>query len=286
MLDRLLTDPTTRVAHLRDGHARLDGDALALRPPISGDAEAHERSLTGEPGGSVHVFLGRSPEGAAHVARLDSERAPGAADLRSRREVVARLNDLDAGIVTTALALANWHGAHPRCPRCGGRTVPANAGWTRYCPVEGSQHYPRTDPAIIVAVTDADDRLLLGHNRGWPDGRFSTLAGFVEPGESLEDAVRREVAEESGIVVGEVTYLGSQPWPFPASLMLGCSAQALTTEISVDDDEVTEARWFTRDELVGEISAGTVIGPGPDSIANRLLAHWLGAQVPPGPIRW
>ena len=122
-----------------------------------------------------------------------------------------------------------------------------NAGHTRRCVVDGSEHYPRTDPAVIMLVVDDDDRLLLGRQTSWPEGRFSTLAGFVEPGESLEAAVRREVFEEAGVEVGDVTYLGSQPWPFPSSLMLGFTAQARTTEVHRNDGELAEARWYTRD---------------------------------------
>ena len=158
------------------------------------------------------------------------------------------LSDRDAGIFTTAQALANWHAAHQFCPRCGAPTEPEQAGWIRRCTRDSSEHYPRTDPAVIMAVVDDDDRLLLGRNAQWPEGRFSVLAGFVEPGESFEAAVAREVEEEVGIEVTDVTYLGNQPWPFPSSDMVGFRARAITTSLHPDTVEMAEARWFTRNE--------------------------------------
>ena len=143
------------------------------------------------------------------------------------REIGAVLNDREAGIAVNVVGLSNWHGVHTHCANCGEHTVVIDAGHVRQCPVCGLSHFPRSDPAIIVLVTDDQDRALLGRNEAWPEGRYSTLAGFVEPGESLEAAVRREVLEETGVVVGpEVEYAGSQPWPLPSSLMLGFYAKA------------------------------------------------------------
>ncbi len=152
----------------------------------------------------------------------------------------------------------------------------------RECPTCRAAHFPRTDPAVIMLVTDADERALLGHQPRWPEGRFSTLAGFVEPGEPLEAAVRREVAEEVGIVVGEVTYAGSQPWPFPSSLMLGFFASAHTTDIGVDGVEIASARWFTRGQLAEAIAAGDVGLPGSLSISRWLIETWYGGALPDG----
>ena len=196
------------------------------------------------------------------------------------RHIGALLGARDAGLATTAIALAAWHETHPRCPRCGSLTDVVAAGWVRRCPADASEHYPRTDPAVIMAVVDDDDRLLLGHAAQWPENRFSTLAGFVEPGEAIEQAVRREVGEEVGVLVGEVTYRGSQPWPFPASLMLAFRARALTTAITVDGTEITAAGWFTRADLAAQVTAGAVLLPMRASIARSLIEEWFGASLP------
>ena len=182
--------------------------------------------------------------------------------------------------VTTAVALDEWHERHPRCPRCGAPTRVTHAGWVRTCTEDGSEHYPRTDPAVIMAVVDEHDRLLLAHASAWAAGRYSTLAGFVEPGESLEHAVRREVAEETGVVVGPVSYAGSQPWPFPASLMVAFVGRALTSEVRVDGHEVELARWFTRDELAAAVVGGQVVPPSTSSIARALIEDWFGGPLP------
>jgi NAD+ diphosphatase len=196
------------------------------------------------------------------------------------RQVGAAMQGRDAGLGVTAVALAAWHRSHRCCPRCGTPTEVAHAGWVRHCPADGTDQYPRTDPAVIMAVVDADDRLLLGHAAHWPERRFSTLAGYVEPGESLEQAVRREVDEEVGVTVGEVAYRGSQPWPFPASLMLAFRAQATSTDLRPDGVEVTEARWFTRAELADAAAAGEVLLPMRASIARALIEEWAGSALP------
>ncbi len=217
--------------------------------------------------------------GPAATAAPSSTPAPG---LRwaSLRDTGANLSARDAGLATMAVALDEWHARHPRCPRCGAPTVPTQAGWVRICTADGSEHYPRTDPAIIVAVVDDDDRLLLGRNAAWPPGRFSTLAGFVEAGESAEHAVHREVLEETAVVVDHVEYRGSQPWPFPASLMLAYRGHAATTAVTVDGVELTDARWFTRDELTAGAAAGEVLFPMRISVAYALVSEWLGAPLP------
>ena len=270
-------DPATRVLRLRDGRAAVVGEPprldLAGRPDLPEDRR---------------VFLGTF-EGVAYFAALEEgpdtgdEHAPSYLGLR---EVGVRLPALDAGLVVHAVSLANWHATHTHCPRCGAVTVPENAGHTRRCPVDGSEHYPRTDAAVIMLVLDADDRLLLGRQTTWPEGRFSTLAGFVEPGESLEAAVRREVHEECGIEIGTVTYLGSQPWPFPSSLMLGFSAQALTTEVHRHDGEIAEARWYTREGLLADIGTGRLHVSPSISISRRLIEHWYGEPLPHNAESW
>ncbi len=280
LVERLRAEPTTAVLRLRGDRALTTGpDALDLRSGADASPDALWLYLGREPGGREHL--------AVHEPAVDRRGAddpdPGEPDpaWRTLREVGGTLDDRDAGLFTTAQALANWHATHVRCPRCGEPTVPAASGWTRTCTADRSEHYPRTDAAMIVAVRDDQDRILLGHGVHWPEGRFSTLAGFVEPGESIEDAVRREVAEESGVLVGEVTYLGSQPWPFPASLMIGCSATALDPTITVDGVEVTEARWFSREHLRACAESGEVQLPSGISIARRLVEHWYGGPLPP-----
>jgi NAD+ diphosphatase len=165
--------------------------------------------------------------------------------------------------------------------------VPAPAGHLTVCPKDGSEHFPRLDPAVIMLVIDADDRLLLARNALWPAGRMSVVAGFVEPGESAEQAVAREVFEETSIVVNQVRYLGSQPWPMPRSLMLGFSAQAKSGQrIAVDDEEIGEARWFTRAELRAAIESGELAVAPSVSIARRLIEYWYGEALPDGVPIW
>jgi NAD+ diphosphatase len=265
-------DPGTRVLRIADGRTLVDDGRIVTSGPFATDRERY--------------FLGVDDDGVAWFAvREDGPlRAPlgSAAVPQGLREVGPVLDDRDAGLLVLAAALGNWHTTHQHCPRCGARTTITQGGFVRVCPADGSEHYPRTDPAMIVLVTDASgERALLGHGAAWPPGRFSTLAGFVEPGESAEMAVVREVAEEVRIRVGHVTYLGSQPWPFPSSLMLGFRAQALDdgAEPVPDGVEVTEARWFSRAELHAAASAGEVLLPPPVSIARRLVEHWYGGPV-------
>ena len=227
-------------------------------------------------------FLGVARGGAARFA-ADLAAAGGAVaggDFGTLREVGTLLDARDAGLVVHAVSLANWHAAHTHCPRCGTPTVPENAGHTRRCPDDRSEHYPRTDPAVVMLVVDDDDRLLLGRQTTWPERRFSTLAGFVEPGESLEAAVRREVAEECGVRIGAVTYLGSQPWPFPSSLMLGFTAHAETTDVGRHDGEIAEARWYDRATMLADVDAGELLVSPSISISRRLIEHWYGAPLP------
>jgi NAD+ diphosphatase len=274
LLAELLSDPATRVLEVSRGRARAAaGDRLRWRAPSEADT------------GRLGVFLGEQ-DGVAHVAvALADDEAPADDDpsWHGLRALAMVLDPVDAGLVVQAVAVLNWHDAHRFCPRCGAPTEVVEAGYTRRCTADGSQHWPRTDPAVIMTVVDDDDRLLLGRHVGWPSGRFSTLAGFVEPGESLEAAVRREVLEEVGVAVGEVAYRGSQPWPFPSSVMLGFTAHALGTDVRPDGDEIAEARWFTRAELREAVDAG-VVGLSPRvSISRALVEHWYGERLPDPP---
>lgn len=195
------------------------------------------------------------------------------------REASPALESGQLELAATAVALSAWHRHDSRCPACGGATQIQAAGFARYCSADDRSIFPRTDPAVIVAVTDADDRLLLAHQATWGEGRVSVLAGFVEAGESLEHTVHREILEESGVPVTDIAYFGSQPWPFPRSLMVAFTARALSTEIRVDGQEITWGRWFTRQELQTEVAAGRIGLPGKASIASRMIKAWLEAEA-------
>lgn len=277
LLPALLAAPATLVLEVSGGRApvvEVEGTvALALRAPVPDDA------------GRLALFLGTDAAGIDHVA-VASGRDEAPPSWRGLRELGAVLGARDAGLLTQAVALLGWHANHPRCPRCGEPTRVTEAGYSRHCDNDGSSHYPRTDPAVIMTVVDGRDRLLLGHQVTWPPGRFSTLAGFVEPGEPLEAAVRREVAEESGIAVGRVDYRGSQPWPFPASIMLGFHAHAESTDIDVDGVEIEQARWFTRSELAAAVATAEVLLPPSVSIARALIEQWYGGPLPDAGGTW
>ncbi|MEO9326027.1 NAD(+) diphosphatase [Nocardioides sp. C4-1] len=289
-------------AHDRLGVRRKDPDWLAERwhdassralvvsgtrvRPVEGalpwveTAEAPDgvRVLLGERDGTTHWAVITGPEAAESQ---EGEWYP----LRGLLPALAGDQVVDAPLVFHALGLAEWHWATRHCPRCGGRLAPEAAGHELRCTVCGRTQFPRTDPAVIMLVTSgepgADDELcLLGRSPQWPEGRYSTLAGFCEPGETLEDAVRREVAEEAGVVVGEVTYFGNQPWPLPQSLMLGFVGRAVTTEIDLADDELADARWLTRAQMRDEATAGGLVLPGGVSISRSLIEHWYGGPLP------
>ncbi|WP_262412682.1 NAD(+) diphosphatase [Actinacidiphila acidipaludis] len=269
--------PTTRVFVVSGGQVLVedteDGRTeLVMTPAFDApETETHR------------YFLGIDPDGVRYFA-LQKDALPGRMDDEARaaglREVGGLLSPLEAGLMVHAVALENWQRMHRFCSRCGERTVIAAAGHIRRCPACGAEHYPRTDPAVIMLITDDDDRALFGRQVHWPEGRFSTLAGFVEPGESLEQAVRREVQEEVGVGIGDVEYMGSQPWPFPSSLMLGFNARATSTEVVVDGEEIHEARWFSRDELEAAYASGEVLPPSGISIAARLIERWYGKPLP------
>ncbi|MFN8075853.1 MAG: NAD(+) diphosphatase [Kineosporiaceae bacterium] len=286
-LPDLLADPATATVVIAAGHALVVDVASAFPLAVLAPQAALAAARAVAPESEVlPVLLGEDPSGRtfvgllvpAAVAPLPAPEEPG---LRwaGLREAGEAWDAVEVAAVTAGVALAAWHAAHPRCAACGEPTRVASAGWTRACPACGRSHFPRTDPAVIMAVCDEEDRLLLGRQASWPEGRWSTLAGFVEPGESLETAVRREVAEECGVVVGEVTYQGSQPWPFPCSLMLGFSGVATTTVIRVDGVELAGAGWWTRERLAADVADGTVSLPPGLSIARRLIEQWFGGPI-------
>jgi NAD+ diphosphatase len=252
---------TARVLVIDDGRALVSDDGPELLLVDAADAPDGDR-----------LYLGRDDEAAYFAVAAALPRRLGVRP-QGLREVGALLGDRDAGLLVHGVGLTNWHATHTHCPRCGAPTTSEKGGAVRRCAADGTEHFPRTDPAVIMLVTDGGDRCVLGRQAIWPAGRYSTLAGFVEPGESAEHAVVREVAEETAIAVRDVVYRGSQPWPFPASLMLGyraiCDAAA---EPHARDGELEDARWFTKAEL--RDGKGTLL-PTPVSIAWHLITDWL-----------
>lgn len=286
-----------RVVHLRKDEARLRAaleDPRTLFVPVwrahSYVARVHETmhaqfvSRPGPFGGfdaSEAILLGEFHQRLCFAVELPAAQTPelpAATEFRDLRGIAGQLPEDEAGLLAYARALIVWRERHRYCGRCGTPTVAVQGGHVLQCsdPGCGTQQFPRLDPAVIVLVTDGE-RALLGRQASWPPGRYSTIAGFVEPGESLEDAVAREVLEETGVVVGRVDYHSSQPWPFPSSLMLGFTAQAIRSEIQRQDDELEDVRWLTR----AQIAAGEVALPLTHSISFRLIEDWydLGSAV-------
>jgi NAD+ diphosphatase len=280
LFEELWVDPTTRILPIFQGTALLATETtLALLP------------VGAVPEGEIKVYLGRTttatatePIGTPVVAVLLTDAGHLAeSDWANLRTVGTRLSDRDAGLLTEALGILNWHLSHAFSPKTGAPTVSEKGGWVRRDPVSNTEVFPRTDAAIIVGITDADDRILLGSNALWESNRFSLLAGFVEPGESLEAAVIREVFEESGIRVTDPVYLGSQPWPFPASLMLGFMARVdpnQTSTLTPDGAEILALRWFSRDDIRN--SRDEIKLPGPTSIAHAIIEEWFGEPITDG----
>ena len=301
-----LSDPLTfatdsgaldRAAHLRGEAETLLGRSEARLVPFWREKAlidvSEERPTIGWQGSELAceareapVFLGLwrgAPCFAADLSFLDEEAArlgfaPEAKfiDLRS---VAAELTPAEAAILATAKALLGWHASHPFCARCGASSVPEDGGWRRRCSACRALHFPRTDPVVIMLVTRGDE-VLLARQSVWPEGLYSLIAGFMEPGETIEEAVRRETREETGIEVGRVRFVASQPWPFPASLMLGCEAEALSRELTIDA-EIEDALWASRG-AVAEALAGRhprFAAPRRDAIAAWLLQAWVEGEL-------
>lgn len=275
-LDARWAEPSSRVLVVSGTRVRPVDGSLPFVP--AADAPDGTRILLGERDGATYWAVITGPE----VAKSqEGEWYP----LRGLLPALSGDQVVDAPLVFHALGLAEWHWATRFCPRCGGTLVPASAGHELHCTSCGKPQFPRTDPAVIMLITDGEpgspeERCLLGRSPVWPEGRFSTLAGFCEPGETLEDAVRREVAEESGVVVGDVAYFGNQPWPLPQSLMLGFTGRAVSTGIRLADDELEDARWWTRDEMRDQATDGSLVLPGGVSISRSLIEHWYGGPLP------
>ncbi|KLE35061.1 NAD(+) diphosphatase [Aurantiacibacter luteus] len=263
-LAQLRADPASRLLAMDGLAAVTAGDALTFVPLADDGAEL--------------VFLGLR-EGDALFAAVPAEgdNRP-AYEQRIDRAALGRLPADQLALYGGARALVDWHARHRFCARCGAATTIAKGGWQRDCPSCSAQHFPRTDPVVIMLV-EHDGALLLGRGRGWPDRAYSALAGFVEPGESVEDAVAREVLEEVGLNVRDVSYVASQPWPFPSQLMIGCHARADSAKLSVDLTELEDARWFTREDVADAMARGqdarAFVAPPPVAIACYLLQWWL-----------
>ena len=281
LLDELWNDPATRVLVVHENATLVSaGDVVYLSPAA---ATGLTRVYLGHHEGSAFVAVLTDETFTADTALAAAVASVATTQWRDLRLMATALGELDVGLVTQAVAMANWHRSHSFSPQRGQAAGPQQAGWVRVDDA-GTQIFPRTDAAIIVLVTDDDDRVLLGSNALWEEDRFSLLAGYVEPGESLEDAVVREMAEEYGLRVVNPVYVASQPWPFPASLMLGFTARVAhgqdANAITADGDEIRALRWFTRDELMAAAVSNAVKLPGPVSIARHLLEAWLGASIP------
>lgn len=289
----------------RASHLRSDGDALALLwksaailPVIDGhigagldglrflDAQTVEfLAASFEPG--ERYFLGQARDGGqAFFAWRTSwinepnDEAVKFDGFKTLREVGADLSELELALAMHAVGLSNWHKVHPRCSRCGAHTIADLGGSVRVCVEDSSQHHPRTDPAVIVLVKDAADRILLGHQPIWPEKRFSTFAGFVEPGESFEECVSREVFEEANVYCNDINYLVSQAWPFPASIMI--AFEAITDhpeDAKPDGTEIVEVRWFSRDQMKTAVASGDLLLPPTISVARKMITGWYTAKA-------
>jgi NAD+ diphosphatase len=286
-----------RVAHLRRDAEFLASalrDPEAILVPVWQSRSLLRREAQGWSAGLIElrgefrlavpddslVLLGRFHGHTCFAAEIDVEPVPALPEQMSfedLRVTGGELREDEAGLLAYARAMVLWGRRHRYCSACGAATVPASAGHVMRCSDEscGAEHFPRLDPAIIVLVTDGE-RALLGRQSAWPEGRYSTIAGFVEPGESLEDAVAREVLEETGVTVLDAVYHSSQPWPFPSSLMIGFTATAAAESVPQADDELEDARWFTREEIAG----GFPGLPPPQSVSFRLIEDWYDSASP------
>ena len=284
LFDSLWADAATRVLVLHEGKALLR-EVNGI--PVGLDYQTTEEV----PSALVRAYLGQAEvvEGlgvsSVVLAVVGDNSAnqiqPDASKWHQLRRTGSGLSEIDAAIYAQALALANWHETHQHCAHCGSLTIVEQGGWVRRCKKDSKELFPRTDPAIIVSVIDAEDRILLGSQGAWEANRWSVLAGFVEPGESLSQAVVREVFEEAGVTVVEPEFLGSQAWPYPFSLMVGFTARVASdydpASVTPDGIEIEKLRWFSRTELAAE--ASDLFLPGRVSIARALIEHWYGGHL-------
>jgi NAD+ diphosphatase len=274
-LEAAWSDPETRVLVVAGSRVRPVDGTVPWVPSAKAGSDG-TRVLLGERDGRVWF---------AHVVDASYAEGEGWVGIRDLLPHLAGAGVEQAPLVFHAIGLAEWLRATRYCRRCGSRLLPRLAGHELECVEHHHREFPRTDPAVIMAITHGepgapDEELLLGRQDAWPPGRYSTLAGFLEPGETLEDAVRREVAEETGVVVDEVTYFGNQPWPLPSSLMLGFRGRAVARDIRVDSVELQDARWFTREAIRQGTATGELVLPGGVSISRSLVEDWYGGPLP------
>lgn len=275
--DQVRMDPDQLAEHM-NWKARLlvlDG----LNPAVDPDGALQWTSLADADPDAELCFLGLM-DGKAHFGAVPDLGATGPAYANPQAwAVMNAMQPEDLALYGGARSLLDWHARHRFCARCGGDTKITKGGWQRHCDACGADHFPRTDPVTIMLVEDDDGRLLLGRQPRFPAKRFSALAGFVEPGETIEEAVSREILEEAGITTTDVRYVASQPWPFPSQLMIGCYARATSTDITIDETELDEAAWFTREQVEQAMDAGEAgeafIAPPPFAVAYVLMKWWL-----------
>lgn len=278
--DHTRSDP----AKLAEMRARPDAQLLALdglMPEMDGDALVWS-GLDGASPDAELVFLGLNNGVPSFAPVAESGDTRPAYLQRANRAVLMQLGARDLAIYAGARSLVDWHARHRFCANCGHTTVLSKGGWQRDCVKEdggcGAPHFPRTDPVAIMLV-EHEGALLLGRGAQFPERAYSALAGFIEPGESIEEAVAREVLEEAGVVVGDVTYIASQPWPFPSQLMIGCHGYAKAREITLDETELEDARWFSRSEVEEAVAKGrestSFLPPPREAIARTMIDWWL-----------
>lgn len=284
-LAAVLASPNHKVMVFHRGKALLRGAKVGYFDPADLPAVL--------PTGAVPVYLGKVLAGLGHPLPAGTDIVlqvlpydagdltwlPEDVEFAGYREAAPQLSVGDAQTFVVAQSIANWHGTHTNCPRCGSPTEAQSSGWMRRCIQDGSEHFPRTDPAVIVAIIGTDQRILLANNFQWEENRYSTVAGFVEAGESAEEAAVREIQEEVGVHMHALEYFSSQAWPFPRSLMLGFIGYTNDVAATPDNTEVRAARWFSREELQGAVFSGEAIISHRLSIARALIEHWYGGPI-------
>ncbi|MBT2185976.1 NAD(+) diphosphatase [Sphingobium nicotianae] len=261
-------DPRARIVLLDGLDPRPTADSLLATSPVPPEAALGDHALLGLRDDGTPVFVS--------LIVIKSDEPP--VFPPKVWQVIPQLSLDEAALYGAARSLVDWHDRHQYCARCGGKSHPIRAGWVRQCEICSTEHFPRTDPVVIM-LAEYEGKVLIGRNARFPPRRFSALAGFVEPGETIEEAVRREIMEEAGVRCGRVDYLFSQPWPFPSQLMIACVAQALDDRIVLDENELAEAVWVSKDDVraaLAEDENALFLPPSPVAVAHHMLRWWLG----------